>query len=181
MTIAQSNPLKLLYDASWKMVRRNRRLMELVKPGNQIEFKKAVELKEATSHADFPELALFITGGNADFQSTSSMSAMTKMLSWQVTTSNLVIDSYNEISWELYRSLLQWDTILCSLYWPNNDFITHNFVKKCTTINIDEGLNIDQNSRELKGWTGILGMEVLMMFSTPKLRLTDDEIIDVEF
>ena len=161
-----NNPFQIVYDALWEMADRNKSLTSMIKLNNKESYDKWIGFKTDVSTADFPELALVVDGGSTNFQWSSSHSQFTRMYSWSLTTGNFTICNYHCILWELYRAMVDWDKVLCSLQWDGSQIVTNAAIAELT-----EGtLRIEQN-RGIRGWSSIFAIDVEFVVPTELMRI----------
>jgi hypothetical protein len=169
MTYKQGdNPFVMVWNGLWEMVERNPRLCDLIKPGNRTKFEERSDHKDAVSDADLPELALLMSGGLNDIMDSSSTSRVSRKYTWAIATGEFQINPYyNSITWELYRSMIDWDIVLAKLQWPEG----WHFVVRVNIINISEGTMMERQNRGIIGWAGMWQIDVQMHFNTESLRI----------
>src|SRR5688572_7926526 len=110
------DPFSMVYNALWIMIDRNQKILEMIPKGNRIRFDEQNSQKPHKSSADTPELTLISSGGIWNEKNNSSQTSVTRNYIWAITTGDFRINPlYNRLSWELFRSLTDWECILCPL------------------------------------------------------------------
>lgn len=166
------NPFQLVYKALWSLVERNTTLTDLVSIGNREKYDDWVGGKRSISEADLPELALLSEGGLSNLQSSSSHSEITRSYMWALTTGDLNIDNYNNISFELFRAMVDWDRFICGIEWEYSSGEFVQVVQRCELLNLEEGTFIrNEQNRGIRGWAAMWGVDVLFMIPTETLRI----------
>ena len=167
------NPFDLVFDGLWAMAERSVPLTSLVKVGNRIKFNKQQVrsvVKESVQVADLPELML-VTEGNGliNNHSSSCSSMLVRNYYWMLSTGDERV-SYllNPVQWALYCAMIDYDTTLGALVWPETNGET--FVKKCDWLALSEGLSNSQANRGIMGWSAVWRMSVEFWFTTQQLR-----------
>lgn len=162
-----NNPFQLVYDGLWTMVERNPRLSAKIPLGNRIKFEENADKLQNPVDADVPELALISAGFTKNNQSTDCTSMFTKKYMWALTTGTLIISEYNEISWELLRSMEHWKDILCTLTWCDCPFVNYFRI-----LEVQEGNEMLTKESGIDGWSAFCTVEVDLQFSVSKLKLS---------
>lgn len=161
-----NDPFSLAYNGQWKLIERNYKLQELLPVGNRIKFDKPNPRKDEVSHGDLPELQLIpsgITGRSKD--STSRIIRINYQ--WLLSTGSYKLHKdYNRILWELYRSLEDWECVLCSLSWCNC-----NFIERYNITSSEEGTAMQELNREIQGFACVITCEMQMVFSKANLKI----------
>lgn len=168
------NPFTQVHNALWTMVERNPEIEKLVKVGNRIQLNKDNDYKLQIAQNDTPELLLLPMGGVGNIRCSSSTTEFIRKYTWVITSGRLAISPiYDPLSWELFRSLVDWDLegTLMGLRWPEE--ATCSFVMRATAIEVTEGLQRDMEERGINGWTGIWSVDVQMRFSTADMRIPE--------
>ena len=167
-----NNPFTLVWDGLWTMVERNSILMSNVRKGNRIKFEEQDELKRMISDGDLPELSLLSSGAEINIMNSSNTSSCNRKYTWGIATGELQINPfYNTLSWELFRSMIDWDCILCPLIWPEDSNPEWHFVEVVNIMSVEEGNLLISENRGIRGWAGLWTIEVRMCFRTEDLRL----------
>lgn len=157
----------MVYNALWQMVERNQKILNLVPKNNRIRFDEQNSQKAQLASADTPELALMPNGGIWNGKNNSSKTSVTKNYTWAITTGDLRLNPlYNRLSWELFRSLTDWECILCPLEWCECQFVM-NF----RLIQTEEGTIMQDIDKGIPGWSALWTCELDLAFETSKLRL----------
>lgn len=163
-----ANPFTLVYDELWSMVTRNKNLDKWLKPNNKIDFQKWLGGKDEISAADLPELTLLVDSTFGNLQSSSNTTSVTKIYSWILVTGDYRIDDiYNQITWELFRSMVDWDKQLCALSWENST----GFVVNTQFLTSAEGTAFADLNRQIQGWACSWPIQVEMRLLTADLRI----------
>jgi hypothetical protein len=166
VVVSETNPFQKVYDALWELADKNKILTSYIKLNNREKYDKWIGAKDNVLTADFPELSLIVDGGLWNLQSTSSHSTFERVYAWAVTTGDFVIADYNCIIWELCRSMIGWDTVLCGLTWKDAQV-----VRNANQGQLEEGtLRIEQN-RNIRGWASIWTLNVEFMIPTELMRV----------
>lgn len=166
MPQTELDPFSLVYNGLWDLVERNPKLKDYVKSGNRIKYKKENEEKPSISDADTPELALMI-GGGVPTSGNSTESGIVKVYVWGITTGTMELVDYNKISFELFRSLIDWCCVLSKLSWCN----CPGFVKRMNIVSLEEGSDMIDLNRTIHGWSALWNCEVEMAFPTSILKI----------
>ena len=164
------NPFILVYDALWTLAERNETLMELIKLKNRIKYDDVLGPKKNISDADLPELELIQAGAECNLMDSSSTTKVVRQYTWGITTGEFEVNPfYNSVSWELLCAMVDWDSVLCALTWPDEDW---HFVVRTNVISADEGTIMRKNNRGILGWAGMWTIDVQMHFRTIDMRIT---------
>lgn len=163
------DPFNLVYDKLWSLVERNQELKSLIKQGNRIKFDGLTNQKYEISDADLPELALLVNGFN-NFDTTSTSRSIKRNFSFSIATGEYKIQSFNKITFELFRSLIDYECELCALTWCEC-----NFVDSARLIGADESI-LEDSERQISGWIGIWTFEVTMIFQHSMLKIKNPPI-----
>lgn len=168
------NPFKLVYDGIWLLAERNTALMDLVKLGNRIKFDDEVGNKRNVSDADLPELVLLTEGATSNLQASSSHSEIVRRYSWMLSTGSLNVDDYNNIAWEFWRSMIDWDRFICGIQWEYEPGESVDVVQRADFLDAEEGMYMsNEQNRKIRGWAQMWSAEVLMMIPTATVRIPD--------
>lgn len=166
-SVEEKDPFSLVYDSLWEMALRSQVIRDFVRQGNRIKYDGPQAPKQVLSEGDLPELALISSGGSSNIMNSSSTSKVTRDYTWVLATGEYNINAfYNKLSFALYRAMVGWDEVLCSLTWRD-----YNFVVQATTIDIDDGVMLKSVTRNINGWAALWGVTIDMHFSTEALRL----------
>lgn len=164
--IMSNNPFSQVYNGLWQLIDRNTIIQELVRKGNLIKFKEENELKQEINDADTPELQLVTSGGTFGIGGNSTMTQVIKNYTWSIATGSMKVELYNILSFEIFRSLIDYECVLCPLTWCGCLFVT-NF----RITNIEEGNRMQDLQRSIPGWCALWNCELQMSFPTKNLRL----------
>lgn len=168
LPVEAANPFTLLYTEIWKLATDNTVLETWLKARNKIDFSDWRGTKLDKTVADTPELTLTVEGGFTNIHSNSGTTQVNKTYSWILITSDMDINRvYNQVSWELLRSMVEWDVTLSALSWGSPAV---NFVKNVAMLGSTEGISFPEESEELTGWATSWPFEVEMYFPTSYLR-----------
>lgn len=159
------DPFNLVYDKLWSLVERNEELKALIKVGNRIKFDTNVATKGELSDADLPELALLV-GGFFDYQTTSTSRSIKRNYSFSIATGEYKIASFNKITFELFRCLVDYECELCALTWCNC-----NFVDASTKLVGAEESILEDADKQISGWISVWTFEVVMVFQLSMLKI----------
>jgi hypothetical protein len=166
----ETTPFIDVWNALWIMVERNDRLTHYVRPGNRIKFTNTIGPKKEISEGDLPELQLHSSGADINIVASSSSSKVTRRYSWGITTGEYDINKYyNLVSWELYRSMIDWDIVLCALVWPKES--EWHYVTNVQISTVDEGTAMIDENRGIIGWSAMMQIDVEMHFNVDALRI----------
>lgn len=161
------DPFSLVYDALWVMVERNDKLAKFIAKGNRIKFDEDSDVDPAITDADTPNLMLLSGGGTFGEQDNSSQRSVTRIYTWVLTTGDFRLNPvFNAISWELYRSMIDYACVLCSLQWCNC-----NFIQNCRIVSADDGTLAQTLQENVPGWSTIWSIEVDMLFNYELLKI----------
>lgn len=163
------DPFSQLYNALWTMVERNRELKKLIPEGNRIRYQHESELKEQPNFADRPELQLLSGGGSFGGRDNNTSRSVTKEFVWGITTADFRVNQlFNKVSWELFRSMSDWECVLCNLSWCNC-----RFVQNFRLISAEDSLLMTQLDKGLDGWSSLWQVEVDCGFLIRDLKLKE--------
>lgn len=166
-----SNPFQLVWNALWDLAETNTSLTALVRAGNRIKYQDSRGPKYAISDGDLPELLLLSNGGDINVKNSSSTTKVTRNYTWAIATGEFDInDVYNDVSWELFRAMIDWDISICALEWPAAS--GWYFAVKCDMSTIEEGTFMADENRGIQGWAGMWQMSVEMHLRTADLRIS---------
>jgi len=166
----EKDPFTKVYDALWLLAERNVGLTNVIKLGNREKYDKWIGMKDSTSQADLPELALIMDGGAYNFNYSSSHSRLLRTYSWAITTGNFIVEDYNCIVWELCRAMVEWDTYVCGITWQEAQV-----VHQASQGEFTEGTMRVSQSRGIRGWSSIWSLEVEFWVPTTLMRITNPE------
>lgn len=164
-----NTPFNQIYHAFWDGFERNTSLTNLVLPDNRIKFNDSLGTKEQINEGDLPEVMLMQVGGQAAPMNTSGTSHCKRNYIWFISTGDFNNELINEIEWQLFRAMIDWDVFLCPLTWPDDNW---HYIEKVDTVGIEEGTAVSSLIRNIKGWTASLNMEVSCNFRTTDLRIS---------
>lgn len=164
-----TTPFVLIQDALWQMAERNPNLIGSLQKGNLVKYDDSLGAKRNISSADFPELRLSFEGWSLIGQNTSSTSVVGATYSWELDIGDLNLrDNFSPLTWELLRSMIDWDIYLCQLQWEGN-----SFVKQANAVVSSSGIDDIAEERGIRGWTSIATIEVECHFLTNSLRIQE--------
>lgn len=163
-----SNPLSLVYDALFDLVKRHPDCDDLFKTRNLVRYDHAQDrdpVKDKIQDADLPELVLLANGATVGMERTSCGSMMVRRYSWLMSTGDMRI-AYRllPVQWMLFEALHNWKQVLTALVWPEGS--GRHFVKRLDVTDVAEGLSDPEANRGIRGWSSIWGCEVEMWFKT---------------
>lgn len=162
------DPFSMVYTALWGLIKRNPRLETMIPISNRIDFTEQGSEKPNISDADTPELMLI----QSDFSfipklTTRDQVGITRAYIWSLTTGDLRINrTYNRVSFELLRSLVDYECVICPLQWCG-----HPFVNELRQISVQEGKAMHSVDKHIPGWSALWGIEVDFQFCRSILRL----------
>ncbi len=162
-----SNPFSLVYDAFWTMIERNDVLMEYFPEANRIKWSEYDSKKENISHGDLPEISLLAAGIQPGERDNNTARSCIREYTLAITTGDSHIAQFDRIEFELYRSLIDYHCVLCSLTWCNCNFVTD-----AKFINTEEGTMMRDQSRGIVGWSAIWTYHVHFVFPYASLKLS---------
>lgn len=162
-----NDPFSQVYNGLWTLVDRNNDIDLLVPKGNRIRFDPDNQVKRLHSNADLPELILTRTGGQYNVDSNNTYTHLIAEFTWQISTGDLLINPlFNPLTFELYRSMIDWRCVLCPLKWCGCEF-----VKDLILPSSEEGPGISVADEKRTGWSALLIVQVKMGFSLSNLKL----------
>lgn len=162
-----NDPFSLVYSGLWALIDRNNDIDKLVPKGNRIRFDDVSYKKKSISNADLPELSLFRSTTVYSQKTTKDSTNIIAGYQWSVATGNYSIQPvFNPLTFEIFRSLMDWECTLCPLMWCGC-----NFVENCIILDSDEGTSLDEQNQQIPGWASILRLNVEMVFSRSSLKL----------
>jgi hypothetical protein len=169
---SEDNPFQQVYCALWELAEQNDFLRTAIKPNNRIKFEDAQGIKRNRSNADTPEVTLVQTDITANLKISSSQTSAEKSYIWIVSSGSLRLEQFNCITWELFRAMVNYDTVLCALEWtPDPDSIVPlGFVQKVQPLDSTETIDVTEFSRGIREWSALMGFTVNMIFPTQFLR-----------
>jgi hypothetical protein len=163
--IQDSNPFTIVYDALWALARSNPELRKWVPEKNQIDYQKWIGPKKNITDSDYPELSLTSESTFSNIRNTSTSTMVIKEYSWMVITGDYRIDDiFNQISWELFRSMIDWCNVLGSLTWKDKVFVV-----RANFLTSSEGTLFQDLNKHINGWVITWPFEVEMHFQTSDL------------
>jgi len=164
------NPFNLVYDALWDMAERNLTLETWLNPGNKEKFDpQRLGAKRNITTGDTPELILTSDSFGGNFKVSSSSVSISKMYSWQFTTGDPRLNKVaNQVSWELFRALADWDKVLCALTWEGTPFVIQLLFAE--GVDLPPG-SVEVSERGIRGWTILWNVEVHMRFAQETLKI----------
>lgn len=169
MTEPLLDPFSQVYNALWKMVNRNKNLNDYLPKGNRIRFEHESDVDTAKSDAQMPELALLCGGGSFGGKDNSTTRSVTRNYLWALTTGDFRINPvFNKISWELFRSMVDWSCVLCNLTWCDC-----NFVQECRVVSADDSFLPQSLQENIPGWSSIWQVEVDFAFNYNSLTIKE--------
>lgn len=164
-----ANPFTMIWCALWELVERNENLTDLLRLANRIDYINNPP-KENINTGDLPELALVSDGGTINLKNSSSATLINRKYNWMITTGEWQINSYfNIVSFELIRAMVDYDSVLCSLVWPHVNGRT--FVGRANVMSIEEGTTMLNETRGIRGWAGVLSIDIDLHLRTDDLRI----------
>jgi len=167
MSEPEYDPFSQVYNALWKLVERNQRLSRYIPAGNRIKYEEAFEQKTQISDADTPELALLSGGGTFGDRDTNTGRTCSRDYIWALTTGNLQLNKlFNPIQFELFRSLSDWQCVLCELQWCNCRFV-HNL----HIVSAEDGTLMADLNRNIPGWSSLWTVRIEFQFSFANLKI----------
>lgn len=165
------DPFSLVYNGLWRLVERNQDLHKHIPVGNRVNFSEELAYKEQVVQADLPELALLLAGGTAGSKDSDTGRSITKRFVWALTTGQYQVNpAYHRIAFELYRSMIDYECVMCPLSWCNCTFF-----QTLRLLDIEEGTLTDflERNIEIHGWSGLWGVEVDMLFPFTSLKIKE--------
>ena len=161
-----STPFSLLRNGIWELVERNAALLSYIPSRNRIKYDTEKTQKHNVSHGDTPELALVPIGGGPDIDRSRDVRVIRKRYLWAITTGDLDNDTYDAISWELYRSMIDWNSTLCPIEWEG-----HTFIENFLVLDEEVGLKMIELNRQIDGWSAFWTVEAMLQFCTSTIRI----------
>lgn len=166
--INETDPFEKVYNALWALVERNPYFNATqLKLGNRIKFDKETSYKVNIADADTPELQL-ILGPISELTSSCNLRGCTKTYTWGLATGQNRRAIHNKISFELFRSMTDFEEVLHPLTW-----CSCTFVIDVKIVAEDIGRQMQDLNREIDGWSSLLAIEVKFSFPLSKLRVVD--------
>ena len=162
-----SNPLTQVTDALWTMLEDNTAFTALVPASNRIKYDNRSPEKQTAQKADYPEVRIRESFGQAQLYQTSNMSSFTKRYDIQIATGEQSLVSVHDVEWEIIRSFADWPTRLEALQWDVDDSY---FVKDCRLLQAEQTLDNQAANRRIRGWTTIWVCLVMFAFQTTALQ-----------
>lgn len=167
-TSIYKDPFSLVYKGLWELVDRNNNLDRLVPAGNRIRYDNPAPDKDVISDADTPELSLMRSSTTFDEKTNSSGTGLKAVYTWAIASGSLEIEPvFNPITFELFRSMVDYKCVLCSLQWCDC-----SFVQDLKLLSSQEATRLQDVNRGLEGWASLLEVEVEMFFQFTKLKLS---------
>lgn len=162
------DPFTQVYDALWVLVERNNALQMYLQPRNKIKYDEPNEPKPNIGDGDLPELALLDSTINFNTVPTDcSNESLAKDYVWAITTGTYQIQPlFNELTFELYRSMIDWESSLMQLEWYDC-----KFVHRCRLQSGDSGTLMRDIDRGVSGWSALWTVKVDFVFPRNKLRI----------
>lgn len=165
------DPFTQTYEGLWTLVERNLTLKRYIALGNRVKFDEKNAIKEEISDADVPELSLMLAGASPGTANSSTSRSIIKQYIWGVASGSFTLNpGYNIVAFELWRSLIDYESTLCRLEWGTNDDRC-TFIQKMNLTSVDETLTNQELNRLIEGWSGLWLCEVEMVFPLRLLRL----------
>lgn len=165
--VINPDPFSMVHDALWVMVERNQNILDMVKPGNRIKFDKQNEPLQRKMDADLPELILVPGGGTYGGKDNSTQSTVVRTYEWQIATGDIRLQPiYNKLMFEMYRSMIDWNCVLCPLLWCDCPFVNGFRMIQ----HIEGQLSTEQN-KSIPGWSALWTCEVDFSFPRKLLLL----------
>ena len=107
-----SSPFSLVYDAFWTMIERNDVLMEYFPESNRIKWNEYDSKKENISHGDLPEISILAAGITPGERNSNTTRSCIREYTIAITTGDSRIKDFDQIEFELYRSLIDYHCVL---------------------------------------------------------------------
>lgn len=168
MSDQQIDPFTLVYNGLWTLIERNQKLVGFIERGNRIKYESYSEIKPELGEADTPELALLVSGGGFGNANNTSQKSCQRDFIWALTSGNFSIgDVFLPIQWEIFRSMSDWECVLCNLQWCNC-----KFVSDCQLIAAEDGTSMSELTRNIPGWASLWTARVSMQFPIQSLKIT---------
>lgn len=157
----------MVYNGLWTLIERNSYLNELIPENNRIKYETEAQPKESIQDADMPELTLLSGGGGFGKSNNSSQQSCSRQYIWALVTGDLRINPlFNKVQWEIFRSMSDWECVLCELQWCNCPF-----VEKLVLISTEDGTLMSDLNRNIPGWSSLWTVEVSMQFRRTDLKI----------
>lgn len=164
-SLTETDPFTQVYTALWTLVERNPYFTSILKSQNKIKFAKESDQKVNIAQADLPELSLFM-GPMSQFTYNSCNRGITKSYIFALATGDLRNPIHNKISFELFRSIVDYESTLCALTWCACTFVTD-----CQIVSEDVGRELEDLNRQIKGWSSLVVIDVKFDFQYLKLKV----------
>ena len=171
----RGEPFTMVYDALWAMLEANEDFTDLVPVGNRIKYgndNRSPE-KDEILNSDLPEVRIVPVGVTPQPRRTSTSSAVLKRFAIQITSDTRGIhDTFHPIEWQIFKSLVDWITVLSALRWNEK-----RFAVKCTFMTAPEGLHVSSatDKRGITSWATVWQCEVEMFFPIADLLPAEEE------
>lgn len=165
------NPFTLVYDALWQMVELNTRLTPYLKSKEKFDDRDGAQRNINT--ADTPELMLIQQVRTGQLKISSTETEIIPTYSFLLMAGDQRLNRVlNQINWELFRSLTDWNSVLCALQWPPE--APKKFIIQATLVDATDsppGFTEVEERDTIRSWTSIWTIAVQMRFATSNLRL----------
>lgn len=165
------NPFTMVYDALWDLVQRNPNLIDYLRTKEKFDTRDGTLRNITTS--DLPEIVLVQDERVGSLRISSSQMEVTPTYKFVLTTGDQRINRIlNQITWELLRSLVDWESVLCALQWPESD--PKNFIINMRLGEVRDftpGMIASEERESIRGWATIWSVTVQMRFAIESLRI----------
>jgi hypothetical protein len=168
MSVADANnPLWLVYQELWKILRANAGYTALVK--TEIDYfddnEKFPQRKDTYTTSDFPAVKI-VPGGFPPGLDASSCSAIGSM-KWQIqiATGEQSAKADLDLEWQIVVAMSKWLASLHALRWNEKQF-----VGKCALGDSSETLEDKRENRGIRGWSAVWTGQTQLYFTTADLQ-----------
>lgn len=173
--VPNPDPFTIVYDALWRMLERNKYILDNVKLDNRTKFDEAQDQLPGNTEADLPHISLLCSGGSYGGKDNRDMSTITRNYEWLIQTGDFRLSPlYNPLMFQIYRSLVDWECILCNLMWCDCTFVNGFRM----TEHAEGRLFQDEDDDEpTPGWTSLWTCQVDFSFPKKLLKLPSNDVV----
>jgi len=159
--MADTNPIKQVYDGLWIVLEAHSGFTDLVVAGNRIKLTKGLSDadeaidpdKERMLPADFPQVRIVPMGAYAYMRESSSGTRLDLTFRIEARTSETQYDDLGLLTWETIRAMMDWrtatdgagSTAMASMTWASKTFVTDiSMLQRQDQVTVDKKIGISE-------------------------------------
>jgi hypothetical protein len=164
-----ANPFTQVYDGLWTLLETSPAFAAL-EPGNKIKYTgddRSPE-KRGAMFGDYLEVRIRESIGRVELHPSSSGVHYRKRYKIQIATGDQRLADMHDIEYQMLRAMADWPTVMDAIKWDENDT---KIVRAFDVLETEQSLDNKELNQNIRGWTTVWNIELLLYFATETLKL----------